>query len=131
MVDLNVNGRALRLINYHGIWSKDKNGSPKTKQACEMIRDYGLNSKGALIMCGDFNLFPHTDSIQVLNQSFTNLCDAYKVQSTRPQSNELSGKSRNVVDYMFVNEKIEVTDFLVLQTDVSDHLPLVLQFELV
>ena len=131
VVDLEVRGKDLRLINYHGIWSKDKQGSQKTKQACELIRDYGLNSNGAVIICGDFNLFPETDSIQVLSNSFKNLCEAFAIESTRPQSNELSGKHRNVVDYIFVNDKVKVTDFAVLQTDVSDHLPLVMQFDLI
>jgi endonuclease/exonuclease/phosphatase family metal-dependent hydrolase len=130
VVDLEVMGKQLRLINYHGIWSKDKKGSPNTQHACEMIREVGLNSAGALIICGDFNLFPGTDSIKVLSQSFKNLCDVFEINSTRPDVNELSGKSRNVVDYIFVNEQVEVNDFVVMQSNVSDHFPLLLDFNL-
>lgn len=130
VTDLLVDGKDLRLINYHGIWSKDKRGTDKTKKACETIRDFGLQAKGALVICGDFNLFPDTDSIEVLNQQFKNLCNEYNILSTRPETNELSDLSRNVVDYLLVNEKVKVNDFEVLQSDVSDHLPLIMDFDL-
>jgi endonuclease/exonuclease/phosphatase family metal-dependent hydrolase len=130
VTDVLVEGEPLRLINYHGIWSRDKMGTEKTQKACEIIRECGVEATGAVIICGDFNLFPATDSIEVLNTEFTNLCNEFDVRSTRPGSNELSGATRNVVDYIFVNEKVTVQHFEVLQSDVSDHLPLVLEFEL-
>jgi endonuclease/exonuclease/phosphatase family metal-dependent hydrolase len=130
VTDLIVEGKELRLINYHGIWSKDKKGTDRTKKACEVIADYGRKTNGAVIICGDFNLFPDTESIEILNAQFRNLCNDYSINSTRPESNELSNLSRNVVDYMFVNDRVDVRDFQVLPSDVSDHLPLVLEFDL-
>lgn len=130
VTDLLIDGKDLRVINYHGIWSKDKKGTDKTKRACETIRDFGLEAKGALVICGDFNLFPDTESIEVLNEQFKNLCNEYSILSTRPETNELSDLSRNVVDYLFVNDKVKVNHFEVLQSEVSDHLPLVMDFDL-
>lgn len=129
ITDVVVEKKPLRLINYHGIWSKDKRGTEKTKKACEIIKNYGLEASGAVIICGDFNLFPDTESIEILNRHFRNLCNEFNIRSTRPETNELNEQSRNVVDYIFVNEKVKVADFSVLASDVSDHLPLVLHFE--
>jgi endonuclease/exonuclease/phosphatase family metal-dependent hydrolase len=36
----------------------------------------------------------------------------------------------NIVDYMFVSDGIQVKNFEVLQTGISDHLPLLLEFDL-
>ncbi len=130
VTDMLIDSKDLRVINYHGIWSRDKKGTDKTKKACEIIRDFGLEAKGALVICGDFNLFPDTDSIGALNQHFKNLCNDYSIRSTRPETNELSDLSRNVVDYIFVNDKVKVNSFEVVQSDVSDHLPLVMDFDL-
>lgn len=130
VVDVNANGKELRLLNYHGIWSKDKYGTDNTLHACEIIRDLALEVSYPSIICGDFNLFPDTESINILSSHFNNLCNSYQIKTTRPQSNELSDKSRNVVDYVFVSKDIMVKTFEVIQNDVSDHLPLVIEFEM-
>ncbi len=35
-----------------------------------------------------------------------------------------------VVDYIFVTDDVKVNDFKVVDTDVSDHFPLVLDFDI-
>ncbi|HJY98411.1 MAG TPA: endonuclease/exonuclease/phosphatase family protein [Patescibacteria group bacterium] len=122
--------KLLRVINYHGIWTRDKQGNTKTLEACKKIVDYSTDFKGNVIICGDFNLYPDTPSMKVFQNKFVNLIDRFKIKATRPLSNELSGNIRNVVDYIFVDSKIKVKDFNVIDNDVSDHLPLVLNFEL-
>lgn len=122
------NGKKLRVINYHGIWSRNKMGNEKTKAACEKICELAQQVTYPVIICGDFNLFPDTPSIEVLNKQFVSLVDTYNVASTRPATNELNSSKRNVVDYIFIKGKITPVDFKVIENDVSDHLPLVLDF---
>jgi|GEM_PF-778302 len=129
VVDLQIGESRLRVLNYHGIWSKDKHGTEKTKKACEQIKDLALEVPYPAIICGDFNLFPNTPSIQVFEDDFKNLINDYHIQSTRPQSNELSNMERNVVDYVFVKKNISVKSFQVKRINVSDHLPLICEFE--
>lgn len=131
VVDVSLEKRKkLRLINYHGIWTKDKQGSQKTLQACQIIKDLADEVDYPVIICGDFNLFPDTGSISVLKENYRCLVDEYKIDTTRPKSNELSNLSRNVVDYIFVSKGIKVKSFKVVETDVSDHLPLLLDFDI-
>lgn len=66
----------------------------------------------------------------IFKEDFTNLVDTYDIKTTRPASNELSNEKRNVVDYIFVSKEISVKKFEVINTDVSDHLPLILEFEI-
>ena len=56
------------------------------------------------------------------------LVDTFHIKSTRPQANELSKIKRNVIDYIFVSKGITVKNFTVIDSDVSDHLPLLLEF---
>jgi len=130
VIDLDVDGKPLTILNYHGIWTRNKLGSEKTTKACQKIYEWALQAKGEVIICGDFNLFPDTPSMKIFENSFTSLVDVYNIKKTRPDSNELSGLSRNVVDYIWVSKGINVKDFQVLDADVSDHLPLVLEFDL-
>ncbi|MEX2027969.1 MAG: endonuclease/exonuclease/phosphatase family protein [Candidatus Curtissbacteria bacterium] len=130
VVDLNIGGGKLRLLNYHGIWSKDKKGTEKTKEACRTIKKLALEINYPAIITGDFNLFPNTESISVFRPELKSLVDEYNIKSTRPSTNELSDMNRNVVDYIFVTEGIKINTFEVLQNNVSDHLPLVMDFEI-
>ena len=129
ITDLKLAKTKIRVLNYHGIWSKDKRGAKKTLEACKKIKELALEANYPSIICGDFNLFPDTESMQVFYNNFVNLVDEYDIKTTRPGDNELSSKKRNVVDYILVDKRIKVNNFRVVNSNVSDHLPLVLEFE--
>ncbi len=129
VTDLQLKNTKLRVLNYHGIWSKDKQGTNKTIEACKKINKLAGEVSYPSIICGDFNLFPNTSSMRVFNDHI-NLLNKYNIQTTRPESNELNSVHRNVVDYILVSDSIKVQDFQVINTDISDHLPLMLEFEI-
>ena len=129
VTDLDLGKNKLRVINYHGIWTRDKRGNALAFEACKKINELALENKGETIICGDFNLFPDTPSIKIFESNFKSLVDRYNINTTRPSSNELSGLDRNVVDYILVSKNLKVNRFKVLENEVSDHLPLVLDFE--
>lgn len=102
VVDLELpNSKKLRILNYHGIWTKEKVGNEKTLQACKKILDLAKEVDYSTIIVGDFNLFPDTPSMQVFYKDFVSLVDTYNILTTRPKNNELSSLKRNVVDYIF------------------------------
>jgi endonuclease/exonuclease/phosphatase family metal-dependent hydrolase len=131
VVDLRLsNFKKLRILNYHGIWSKEKVGNDETAKACRKILDLAKEIDYPTIIAGDFNLFPNTLSMQIFYNNFISLVDKYNISTTRPKNNELSNLKRNVVDYVLISKDIKVDSFKVLNSDVSDHLPLVLDFEI-
>jgi endonuclease/exonuclease/phosphatase family metal-dependent hydrolase len=131
VVDLELpNSKKLRVLNYHGIWTKEKIGNKETLKACRQILGLAKEVDCPTIIVGDFNLFPDTPSMQVFYKDFTSLVDTHNITTTRPKSNELSNLERNVVDFVLVSKDIKVKSFEVLDLDVSDHLPLVLDFEI-
>lgn len=131
VADLQFNNlKKLRILNYHGIWSKNKQGTDKTKSACKKLFQITEEVDYPSIICGDFNLFPDTESIKILNNHFKSLVDEYNISRTRPPSNELNNTKRNVVDYIFTSQEIKVVKFEVMDSDVSDHLPLYMEFSI-
>lgn len=125
-----VKGKKLRILNYHGIWSRDKLGSKRTLRANKLIYNLALQAEGEVIICGDFNLFPHTSPMKIFEKNLISLVDKFKIKTTRPASNELSSSKRNVVDYVWVSSGVKVNKFQVPDVEVSDHLPLILDFDL-
>ena len=87
--------------------------------------------KSAKILCGDFNLMPETESIKMLGEAMRDLIKDYKITNTR---NEISWKTYNnkqyFADFTFVSKDINVLNFEVPYNEVSDHLPMILEFEL-
>lgn len=124
-----VNGKKLRILNLHGIWTKDKKGDERTIKECQYVLKRALDEDLPTIITGDFNLSPETASISVLDTKFRNLIKEFGITTTRPDFKDNIDEGMNVVDYVFVNNQIEVKDFGVIHTNVSDHLPLVLNFE--
>lgn len=131
VVDLKLpNSKKLRVLNYHVIWSKEKIGNDQTLKACQKILELAKQVTYPVIITGDFNLFPDTSSMKVFSDDFISLVNEYNISTTRPNHNELSHLQRNVVDYILVSKDVKINSFEVVDTNVSDHLPLVLNFEI-
>lgn len=128
-VILNVDGRKLQIINVHGIWNKDKLGDERTIAQSEFILSR-IREDIPVLVVGDFNLLPNTESIKMLNEKMTNLIEKFGVTSTRPKFDDGLDKGEFVCDYIFVNDKVKVNDFKVLEDEVSDHLPFILDFDI-
>ncbi len=113
----------------HGIWNKDKLGDFRTIAQSEFILSK-IKQNVPCIVTGDFNLLPNTKSIKMIDEKMTNLIKVYGIKSTRPTFDDGLDKGNLVCDYIFVNNKVKVKDFKVIDTNVSDHLPLILDFEI-
>lgn len=128
-VILDVNGKELQIINVHGIWNKDKLGDERTLAQSEFILSR-VREDIPVIVVGDFNLLPESKSIKMFNAKMSNLIEKNNVTSTRPKFEDGLDKGELVCDYIFVNDKVKVNDFKVLDCNVSDHLPIILDFEI-
>ncbi len=126
---ININEKELQIINVHGIWNENKIGDIRTIEQSKFILSKIRNDIPCIVV-GDFNLLPNTESIKILNSQLINLVEKYDIKSTRPNLDDGLNKESIVCDYIFVNDKVQVNDFKVLNNNVSDHLPLVLDFEI-
>jgi len=131
IVELKVNDKKLQILNLHGVYSRDKKDSERTIAQCKYILDAAKRKNTPTIIVGDFNLFPNTKSIKILSKEFRNLIEEYKITSTRPKFNDGTDNGENTVDFIFVSDKIKVNNFEVLKTDISDHFPLILDFDII
>jgi len=130
IVEIDIKGKPLQVLNVHGIWTADKQGDERTIAECKYIIQAAKRKKLPTIIVGDFNLLPETESIQLMNKEFRNIINEYKITSTRPSFKDDTDEGSNVVDYIFVNDLIQVNDFKVIDIHISDHSPLALDFEI-
>ena len=118
-------GERLNIVNHH--WHHvrtHKNGNEETMRQCKMIVDYIQKLQGPVVLCGDFNLAPDSESIEQINQILVNQVKERGVLTTRTP---LTHKTE-VCDYIFTSSNIGVKDFQVLDDIASDHKALVIEF---
>lgn len=114
------------VFNVHALWNgKGKTDTPERVAQSKKIKEFISTINTPKILCGDFNLRPDTESIKLIESGLNNLINEYGVQSTR---SGLYTKAEKFADYIFVSPEIKVKSFEVLNIEVSDHLPLVLNY---
>ena len=126
-IEFNYSGKIYTIFNFHGMWvAKGKIDTPERIEQSEKIKKIFDTKKGTRILCGDLNLEPNMKSIAILNEGNRNLIQEYKITSTR---SSLYKKPKKSADYVIVSPEVKVVDFKVLKDEVSNHLPLFLEFE--
>ncbi len=116
------------IVNFHGLWNgKGKGDSSERLEQSRKIIETLKSIEGEIILCGDFNLNPDTESLAIIEAAgLRNLVKEFGITSTRTSFYKKEGK---FADYVMVSKGIKVKDFKVLPDEVSDHAPLMLDFD--
>lgn len=116
------------IFNFHGLW----NGQGKTDTPARIDQSNKVRSvmnrfvEPKKVLCGDFNLVPGTQSLHILEAGQRNLIAETEVTSTRSRYYK---KEPKLADYIIVSQEVIVRAFQVIDVEVSDHLPLWLEFD--
>ncbi len=139
-VQFQVGGEQLTVCNVHGIaWPGNKLDSPIRLEQTRKILAFVESQPGEKIICGDFNLLPETKSvIQFEEHGFRNLVNEYNIKSTRgslvkkihPEYEHTPEGFQEFADYTFVSSGIHISHFDVPNLPISDHLPMIVEFDL-
>lgn len=118
------------ICNLHGIWLENvgKIDAPIRLEQSRAVRAQMKRLAQPQILCGDFNLNPDTKSLRILEEGMRNLIREYQIPSTR---NEFyKSDVSQFADYTIVSPEITKTGFAVPDLPISDHRPMILEFEL-
>jgi endonuclease/exonuclease/phosphatase family metal-dependent hydrolase len=126
-VDVEKDGKRYMIVNFHGLWNgKGKDDSPERIEQSRRVRAFMDKVEGAKILAGDFNLSPDTESLKMLEEGMMNLIKTYGITTTR---SEFYTKPIKFADYVLVSLEITVKSFTVPNVPISDHLPMIVEFE--
>jgi endonuclease/exonuclease/phosphatase family metal-dependent hydrolase len=132
VVTLSSGAKKFSVINFHGMAQPGtKLDTPQRLNQSKRLLLILESLKGAKILCGDFNLMPEAASISMLEGGMDNLIKTYNIKNTR---NEVSwgmhSNKQHYADFTFTSPEIKVKSFEVPYNEVSDHLPMLLDFSL-
>lgn len=126
-VEMQYEGAPLTVINFHGLWNGQGKGdsADRLEQSKKIAAFVGART-GNVVLCGDFNLTPHTRSLAILEEiGLRNLIKEYGIVSTRTSFYE---KPEKFADYVLVSPNLRIRKFEVLPDEVSDHAALLMEF---
>lgn len=129
-VAVNVQRQVLHVFNTHGIWDTHGKDNPRRLRMGKTIAAC-MAEKQPAILCGDFNVNEGTKTITRLGEKLVNVfasdrrVTSFNLNHKPPKT----GYAKAVVDFIFVTDDIKVLAYRQPDADVSDHRPLMCEFE--
>lgn len=130
--NVNINGSTLTVCNLHGIWGLDGVDNEDRLKMSDLIVGQ-VEGKERVILAGDFNLKPNTQTIENIEKHLSNVFkDELKTtfNLTRKDLERFPGYASAAVDMIFTSTDLVLTKHACPKVDVSDHLPLIIEVEI-
>lgn len=131
---INYRNLPLTVINVHGMTfgGDNKLDNPERLEQSLKLKEFALKENNPVVICGDFNILPEAESITMLEDKFTNLVRKFEIAGTRSNIHLRKWGADPIYhkfsDYAFVSPELEVIGFTVPDIEISDHLPLIVEF---
>jgi endonuclease/exonuclease/phosphatase family metal-dependent hydrolase len=123
-------GLVFDLFNIHGIVDyRGSYDSPERLRMSEIIVEH-IKNKQNVILSGDFNLRPDTQTIKNIEKHLTNVFKDELKSTFNMRRKDNPGYATSVVDMIFVSPNIKILDHSCPDVDVSDHYPLLAELEI-
>lgn len=125
-----VDSTELNLLNTQGIWGFDGKDNLRRFAMGDTILK-AVSGKKHVILAGDLNVNEPSQVIQTLSQRLHNVFAGERTTSFNVPRKKHPGYATAVVDFIFTSSDIQISQHSSPQVDVSDHLPLIIDFTLV
>ena len=129
-IRLNIKGKNLNIFNTQGIWGKDQlDNARRIKMSKKIIGQ--IRGKKYVILSGDFNVNPQTTTIKNIEKFLRNPFKKKLITTINPKRiNKAINERKSILDMVFVSSYIRILNFYCPKVDVSDHMPLIIVFEI-
>jgi len=124
-----INSVSYHLYNLQGIWGTHGGDSQRRLKMSEKIITE-VKDKEHVILAGDFNLNPGTETIKNIEKYMHNVFKDELQTTFNMAQKKNPNLAKSVVDMVFVSNDIKVLERSVPQVNISDHLPLVCTLEI-
>lgn len=125
-------GQPVQLFNTQGIWGSDGQDNPRRWAMVEKILATLASAPAhqPVILCGDFNVDEKSQAIAAISAQYKNIFAGERKTSFQLSQKTDPGYGTAIVDFIFTTPTITVLSHSSPEPDISDHLPLLMTFEL-
>src|SRR3989344_8035331 len=128
-VVVRINERIINIFNTHGIWGFDDEDTERRLNMSNKILEETKDFKN-VILAGDFNIDMKSQTIKNIEKNLNNLFLKEFESSFNLKYKNGAIFSKLAVDTVFVSHDINIIEKRSSKADVSDHLPLIMTFEI-
>lgn len=126
----NIGQFTFHIMSTHGAWTAPPQDTVETIRQAGLVADYLKKIKEPFVLGGDFNNVIQSKTIGIINRVANNLLfDSAVLETTNPKVHKIAPRGY-LIDFIFVSRNIKLIKLSVPQITVSDHLPLVAEFEI-
>ncbi len=129
-VVFDVDGTSVNILTTHGVWGEDGRDNTTRDKMSKAIID-ALKGKERALFSGDLNTEPDTHALQNIRAIMQDPFFDNVTSTFNKKQKDTSTKSWDfVVDHVFVSQDISIHKAEIPDVDVSDHMPLVVEFSI-
>lgn len=119
--------KSFYLVNHHGYWEPSATGSETTVEKMAEVAKLLKATPRPLILSGDLNIVPESPAMKPIHAQLDDLTQRGRLTTTLTRF----GKVKNVAcDHICISDDIKVQTFMASSALVSDHMPIILTFDL-
>lgn len=127
IVEVVTNEGIVTVINHHGHWEATPLGTEKSIEKMKRVAERARQVEGALILAGDLNVTPESEVMRMFDGWLT---DEVAHSDARTTLSKVGRPLDVVCDHILTNDHVYTKKFSVETVMISDHLPLLMEFEL-
>lgn len=122
--------QSVTVYTTHGVWGKEGRDNENRDIMSNTLID-AVKGKKSVILSGDLNTEPDTRCIQNISKTIPSVFENRLTSTFNKKKKNLNVSTWDfVVDYVFASSDLHVVKSYVPDVDVSDHVPLVCEFEI-
>ena len=129
-VEIETPSGKLNVFNMHGVWDMDGDNYSQRRQRMSQVMIAETSGKAHVILTGDSNAKPSNQAMRNLEAHLQPVFGDELVSTFNMKRKDNPGYATAAVDLMYVSSDVKIVSRTCPQVDISDHLPLVVTFEL-
>lgn len=131
VAEVKASEKSLYIGTTHGVWGFDDKDSASRDIMADAILE-AVGEKSPLLFSGDLNIDQNTKAIARIEEKLTNVFKGKLQTSFNMLHKADKGGSfgTSVVDFVFASRDIKILNAYSSEENVSDHVPLIVEFEL-
>ena len=126
---VNIDGTTVNILTHHGHWVPNALGDTESIEKMKLIANHiqTLDQNTPLLFAGDLNVIPESPAMRPFDGVLRDLIASHAIKTTL---SSLKNIGDIPCDHVLVNDAVNVRTLYTVETIVSDHKPLVLEFDI-
>lgn len=104
ITDIEIQNKILTILNLHGCYSQAKIDTGRSLKQSNFLIKITSKINNALLLVGEFNVAPETESIKILNNTYDNMIDKYIIEHSLSNNKGNLETKKSLTIYLLIKK---------------------------